>query len=810
MGDTDQEEIIRYCYNRANEELAYSITLEELLGSEYFADKNPRLVISDLRVLEREEKIRLLGNFPLRNDLKFAPISITIKGLLFWEKKNGDIEPVFTELTTKYLKFVQEVESGKFNLRKGTEAQHGTIDFPQVCKIMDEQSIDRITFIRQKTDNIFSQNIGWSKNTGIIFYGKFEPFLTEQGKNLLTSSTSIHSEYDIDSKDQESENLEYFVSFESLKKKMILDARRAASSINKTSDEVEQKIRDDMARGVLEFPRKSHLYILIKNLSLEFIKKYYNNLEKLEKGHRNLLDLKTKADKFTPIILRDYYQDLKEQSDHLNDNVLKLENALKDYLQFMKEASKKKEKVDETFKMSKIKVLLLGSQYQAKGEVLVGEEIRKLRKTLEKYKDLFEFRDEPAIRRREIALKISSFKPNIIHFSGHGTSDTGPLFNGDEIHIHSFDLKLDLIEILKQNAKDSVKLIIFNVCDSEKIAQEVVNFIDYSIGTKSKINDDFAPQFSKGFYSILGNKESIKLSFENGKKLYIYKYNALKGNNYLTDPYKIFPESDDEDFGDFIQVFGDLSIEVIANQSDEKTNPEEIKGVLEQRKQKFEETIRNIRKNQFNMRITINSDKLFDLSNYEPLIKFLNEQRDLIPVLDESYGSLRIYDSFNVDSFGIRSFSNNEYIGSSLRIAREGFILYNLHINFSQETKILQVSYMAAHIIGLLDLCYRLYEWLNYSRKVDISINIDNISDWFYRYPGEERKLKQYQHEEFSTIKLSFQLDEIKDGMSRYAMLDKLIRELMIGYGCYQTHKMPNLSDFRKFYEGDDNDLITY
>lgn len=182
----------------------------------------------------------------------------------------------------------------------------------------------------------------------------------------------------------------------------------------------------------------------------------------------------------------------------------------------------------------------------------------------------------------------------------------------------------------------------------------------------------------------------------------------------------------------------------------------------------------------------------------------------MIPVLDESYGSLRIYDSFNVDSFGIKSFSDNEDIGSSLEITKEGFIIYNLHINTSKEIKTLQVSYMAAHIIGFHDLCYRLYKWLNYNRSLDISVEIDNISDWLYLYPSEEKRLKKYKHEKFSTINLTFQMDEIKDGMGRYQILERLIKELMKGYGCFQAHELPNLSDFRSFYNVDANDIITY
>ena len=294
---------------------------------------------------------------------------------------------------------------------------------------------------------------------------------------------------------KKSKNSEYFISFEDLKKKLINDAKKSVYSLNpkKTPRYVEQKILEDMERGELEYPRKSHLYISIVNLINEFKLNFQDNLENLDKGYRNLLYLKSQSDKFRPIYLQEYDQNRKEQSERLKENRVMLEKALQDFFQYIqlkkKEKSNNTKEVDKKLMSGKIRVLFLGSQYGTHGEVLVGEEIRKLRKILNK--PIFEFKDEIAIRRHEIAQKISNFKPNIIHFSGHGTFGTGPLFNEDEDLINTgFDFKQDCIEILRQSAKDSVKLIIFNICESDNIAQEVAKFIDYSIGTNGKISDD--------------------------------------------------------------------------------------------------------------------------------------------------------------------------------------------------------------------------------------------------------------------------------------------------------------------------------
>ncbi len=96
----------------------------------------------------------------------------------------------------------------------------------------------------------------------------------------------------------------------------------------------------------------------------------------------------------------------------------------------------------------KINVLLIGSNCKGKKEPRIGREIKKIRKIL--YNSLFEFIDVPATKRNEIFEKISKVKPQIIHFSGHGTFDTGPLFDKDEHFIKAMPLMEELIGTLKK------------------------------------------------------------------------------------------------------------------------------------------------------------------------------------------------------------------------------------------------------------------------------------------------------------------------------------------------------------------------
>jgi 5-methylcytosine-specific restriction endonuclease McrA len=126
------------------------------------------------------------------------------------------------------------------------------------------------------------------------------------------------------------EETKYLITFESLKEEMIDKAKKRAGDIDKTPEEVEKKIREDIDKGELEFPRASYLYLKIKNIAIEFLLMYENNQEHLEKGYSNLWYLINKTKDFKPIVLEGY-QDYDTQTQHLSMNQDKLDKALQRY-----------------------------------------------------------------------------------------------------------------------------------------------------------------------------------------------------------------------------------------------------------------------------------------------------------------------------------------------------------------------------------------------------------------------------------------------------------------------------------------------
>ena len=119
-----------------------------------------------------------------------------------------------------------------------------------------------------------------------------------------------------------------------------------------------------------------------------------------------------------------------------------------------------------------------------------------------------------ATRPKDIQQALLDFKPQIVHFSGHGAGEDGLIFEdaiGQEQLISSEALA-DLFKLFS----NCVECVILNACYSKVQAQSIAQHIDYVVGMSQSIGDRAAIEFTVGFYNALGAGESIDFAYELG------------------------------------------------------------------------------------------------------------------------------------------------------------------------------------------------------------------------------------------------------------------------------------------------------
>ena len=120
-----------------------------------------------------------------------------------------------------------------------------------------------------------------------------------------------------------------------------------------------------------------------------------------------------------------------------------------------------------------------------------------------------------AIRPDDLLQYLNQHKPNIVHFSGHGTS-AGEIVLQDK-NSQAKAVSTSALKALFRTLKDNIQIVILNACYSRIQAEAIAGVIDYVIGMNSEIGDAAAIAFSASFYRALGFGRTIQEAFDQAK-----------------------------------------------------------------------------------------------------------------------------------------------------------------------------------------------------------------------------------------------------------------------------------------------------
>ena len=167
--------------------------------------------------------------------------------------------------------------------------------------------------------------------------------------------------------------------------------------------------------------------------------------------------------------------------------------------------------------MDKIKSLFLAANPSDTSPLKLDEEIREITKKIRasEYRDQLDFVSIWAVRPDDLLQSLNEHKPQIVHFSGHGSS------TGEIVLVNSSGVSKPVspmaIEALFRTLKDNVRVVILNACYSRIQAEAITKVIDCAVGMKTAIGDQAAITFAASFYRAIGFGRSVEEAFEQGK-----------------------------------------------------------------------------------------------------------------------------------------------------------------------------------------------------------------------------------------------------------------------------------------------------
>jgi hypothetical protein len=161
-------------------------------------------------------------------------------------------------------------------------------------------------------------------------------------------------------------------------------------------------------------------------------------------------------------------------------------------------------------------VLYLAANPATENGLALDVECREIEKKIRasEYRDSIRFISKWAVRPEDLIQYLNEFKPNIVHFSGHG-SETWEIILQDDKR-QPKPVGKDAILHLFSTMKDNIRLFFLNACFSHSQAEAISKVIDCTIGMRREISDNAAITFAARFYSALGFGRSVQEAFDQG------------------------------------------------------------------------------------------------------------------------------------------------------------------------------------------------------------------------------------------------------------------------------------------------------
>jgi hypothetical protein len=146
----------------------------------------------------------------------------------------------------------------------------------------------------------------------------------------------------------------------------------------------------------------------------------------------------------------------------------------------------------------------------------IDDEFRKIKAKLRssRHRDSFQLISCPAAQPDDLLEAFNEERPQVVHFSGHGT-EIDELVMLDE-HGKAKTVSKKAIESLFKVMKHNIRVVVLNACFSKGQAMAIAKHIDCAIGMKKEIGDGAAIKFAAALYRALAYGTSVKEAFEQG------------------------------------------------------------------------------------------------------------------------------------------------------------------------------------------------------------------------------------------------------------------------------------------------------
>jgi hypothetical protein len=163
-----------------------------------------------------------------------------------------------------------------------------------------------------------------------------------------------------------------------------------------------------------------------------------------------------------------------------------------------------------------ISILFLGANPSDTTRLRLDEEVRAIDQAIRQaeLREKIEIKQHWAVRVTDLQDCLLRHKPDIVHFSGHG-SQSGEIILEDDSG-SGFPVSINALSQLFSLLRENIRCVVLNACYSRLQAEAIAEHVDCVVGVSQAIGDLAAIGFAAAFYRALGYGRDVKNAFELG------------------------------------------------------------------------------------------------------------------------------------------------------------------------------------------------------------------------------------------------------------------------------------------------------
>lgn len=163
-----------------------------------------------------------------------------------------------------------------------------------------------------------------------------------------------------------------------------------------------------------------------------------------------------------------------------------------------------------------IKILFLAADPIDAVRLRLGAEFREIETKLRQaeYREKFVLEQQWAVRVTDLQSHLMRYQPDIVHFSGHGSSTSEIIL--EENYGSSHPVSVRALSGLFSTLKDNIRCVVLNACFSKAQAEAIAQHIDCVVGMSKAIQDQSAISFAASFYQALAYGKSVQVAYDLG------------------------------------------------------------------------------------------------------------------------------------------------------------------------------------------------------------------------------------------------------------------------------------------------------